>query len=304
MKKFAETKLILPPAEDGRRSGILAFTDLHFNRLTSQAKLDKMLELFAEVVKRENLHYIFFAGDLLENLNVLDDTNLRQKLCEFLKNLGEILPMIMVLGNHDQSTYRGKAAFLDLDKYNQLRQALRKVPNLYLLGDDEPIFDDGKIRVLGVDLPPEAYHFANYSSNQAAEVAFQEKMLRLFPQLKAVPEREYYILLHSVRFLRSVEIDPDVVVLSGHMHSGLVPPGLDKVLKFNTRGLVGPGFQKKPGRKPHYEWFPWNARLRPKAGRMWITLTPVRYLPEDRLVSKVARFYPEISYTVIKGEML
>lgn len=297
MVKVCETQVFLT----GERRPVLAFTDLHFSKDFGEQRLEKILEIFREVIRREKIEYVCFLGDLIDSLVVLEGAGLWQKLYEFLRNLGESLPVIMVLGNHDTSRYEGRKALLDRKGMEGLRSELEKILGVTVLGGEKEIFDDGKVRMLGIDLPNEDYHYANFRSEKTAEEAFREKMGESLPKLETEGVREKYILIHSSRFLREVKIPEDVVVLSGHMHDGVLPPALEKLMETSGRGLVGPGFSKKNGRTIHYEAFPWNARLRPRAGRLWLTLRPVNYLPRDRKIGMLNRIFPEISYTVIKG---
>ncbi len=295
--KVRETQVFLT----GERHPVLAFTDLHFSRNFGEGRLEKILEIFCEVIRRENVEHVYFLGDLIDSLTVMDDGVLRQELYGFLGKLGEILPVVMVLGNHDASRYEGRRALLDVEGMERLRRELQEISGVIVLGGENEIFDDGKVRILGVDLPAECYHFTNFWSERSAMEKFREKMAESLPRLRAESVREKYILMHSSRFLREVEIPKDVVVLSGHMHDGVVPPMLDKIMKFNERGIIGPGFSQKSGKTVNYEILPWNARLRPRNGRMWMSLRPVNYLPRDRKIGKLNRMFPEISYTETKG---
>lgn len=297
MKEVRETKVFLP----GARRPVLAFTDLHFSKEFGEGRLARVLEVLCEAIRREKVEYVCFLGDLVDSLAVMEDASLRQELCEFLQELGEKLPVVMVFGNHDYSRYEDRDALIDRGGFEKMKRRLNLIPNVYLLGDDDEVFDDGKVRMVGVDLPAECYHFTNFQSEKSAAEAFREKMAESLPKLEVRGEREKYLLMHSSRFLREVEIPEDVVVLSGHMHDGAVPMVLDKVTKFSGRGLVGPGFSKKNGKTMSYEILPWNARLRPQAGRIWMSLRPVNYLPRDRKIGKLNRLFPDISYTVIKG---
>lgn len=295
--KVCETRVFLI----GGWRPVLAFTDLHFSKEFGEQRLEKMQEIFQEVIRREKIEYVCFLGDLIDSLVVMDDEELWRKLQDFLRDLGEILPVIIVLGNHDASRYEGREAFLDVEGREILKTRLEQIPGVTVLGDGNEIFDDGKVRMLGVDLPEECYHFANFRSLRSAAEAFREKMAVSLSKLETEDVRERYILMHSSRFLREVEIPGDVVVLSGHMHDGVMPPVLDKVIGFSGRGLIGPGFSKGNGWQSHYEILPWNARLRPRAGRMWMSLRPVNYLPRDRKIGKLNRMFPEVSYMVVRG---
>lgn len=295
--KIRETQVFLT----GERRPVLAFTDLHFSKNFGTGRLTKILEIFQEAIQREKVEYACFLGDLVDSLVVMDSEDLRQELYEFLRSLSESLPVIMVLGNHDWSRYEGKAALIDEEGARKMRWQLNLIPNVYLLGGEDEVFDDGKVRMVGVDLPAECYHFTNFRSERSAVEKFREKMVESLPKLEVEDVREKYLLMHSSRFLREVKIPKDVVVLSGHMHDGVVPPVLDKVTKFSGRGIIGPGFSRKNGKTVNYEILPWNARLRPRNGRMWMSLRPVNYLPRDRKIGRLNRMFPEISYTVIKG---
>lgn len=297
MKAVRETEVLLP----GERRAVLAFTDLHFSKDFGEGRLTKILEILREAIRRENVEYVCCLGDLVDSLAVMRHEELWQELCRFLQALGKILPVVLVFGNHDCAKYEGRAALLDEEGFREMKQRLNLIPNLYLLGEGDEVFDDGKVRMVGVDLPKECYHFTNFRSEKSAAEAFREKMAESLPKLETESKRERYLLMHSSRFLREVEIPKDVVALSGHMHDGVVPPVLDKATKFSGRGVIGPGFSKGGGRQLRYELLPWNARLKPRTGRIWLSLRPVNYLPRDRKIGKLNRIFPDASYMVIKG---
>ena len=186
MMKVCETRVFLT----GERRPVLAFTDLHFSKDFGEKRLEKILEIFREVIQQEKIEYVCFLGVLVDSLVVLEDADLWQKLYTFLRSLGENLPVIMVLGNHDASRYEGRKALLDGRGMEDLRSELEKIPGMTVLGGEKEIFDDGKVRMLGIDLPNEDYHYANFRSEKTAAEAFREKMRESLPKLVTEGVRE------------------------------------------------------------------------------------------------------------------
>lgn len=284
---------------------VLAFADLQYNYRFPVQKLDLMLTTFRNIIQREHIEYIFILGDLIDSLNILNHPRAYARLLDFLRSLAQSTPLILVLGNHD-SYFFGTNQSLQItppELFRKYLHDLEQIPDLHLLVNS--IFDDGKIRVLGLELPSECYYFPKGSLHthlKASQKIFDAHLQKFLPELTDVPNRDYFLLLHSPAFLRyksPVSIPPDVIVLAGHVHHGLVPPLLDEITKFTNRGLIGPGLTNLSNHRTKYQIFPRNARLRPRPNYPWLSLRPITYLSPQAL-HFLNTFYPQISYAILK----
>lgn len=292
----------------GHKRNILAFSDLQYDSSFKVSRLRELLEsLEAEIIKSQ-IDYVFFLGDLVNSLNILEDTISYTKLLEFLRQLAMAAPLIIVLGNHDQYYYTKNRFHARPDLYHQFCADLKQIPQVHLLGTDPeidyPIFDDGAIRVLGLNLPQTCYykHGSTEASRQRGQAEFNKLINRYLPQLESTKFRDYYLLVHSPRYLgKCLDNHGNVMVLAGHMHHGVVPPILDELTKFTHRGIIGPGLNRTSPHNTQFELFPPYARLRPTVNRPWHTVRPSTYFGTG-LFKIFNHLYPKISYTLILND--
>ncbi len=281
-----------------RRRNILTFSDLQFSSHTTSERLQLILQEIQLAVLKYHIDYLFFLGDLINSLEEVAAPERRTRLLKWLREITQIAPLIMIIGNHDYSYndhyVRNSVIF------QQWCDDLRQIPQLYLLGTSESqqIFDDGSIRVMGVMLPDECYPADTFSGNNAT-AAYRTYLSNLLPQLKAVPDREYYLLMHSPRHLNKVPLEPDIFTIAGHSHNGLIPPILDELLRFTTRGLIAPGYRITQQHYIRYELFAPNSRIRPRADRHVMTIHPSTYFSISSHLEIFNRFYPRINYSII-----
>ncbi len=291
----------------GRQRKILAFSDLHFCDKVAGRRTKVILSILKRVCQTEGIDYIFFLGDLINSLDVLNDTVLRAKLREFLEALAEIAPLIIVTGNHDLSYYTAGATkgIMFPDQWYRWVSTLMYNERIHVLdaalGNERMIFDDGVMRVLGMHLPDVCYPTTVCQGRDSVK-AFREYAEQVLPELTKVKDREYYLLLHNPQFLEDVDLDPQIAVLAGHMHNGLVPPVLDEVTRFTGRGIVGPGYYDRKGRKHSYVPFSKGARYYPRMGRPWLTLNACTHLPPESWLWNFDWIFPATSYVVITGD--
>lgn len=290
-----------------RRQRILAFSDLQFDENFSERRLQYIFNGLRSAIKENKIDYLFFLGDLINSLNLLETPTAYQHLLRFLQSLTKLAPLIIVPGNHDVFYYRNSRHCLNNRLYSQYCADLSNIPNLYLLSTDDKtnhhIFDDGKIRVLGLSLPYD-YYF-KHGSIKSTIIKNQDKFDQLIqyylPELLSGKDRDYYLLSHSPAYFNQQMYDPQIISLAGHIHNGSLPPILDQLTRFSERGLIGPGFARQGIVTNHYELFPKNARLRPTAERPWLTIRPVTYF-SDHILKWLNYVYPSLSYTIIRED--
>lgn len=291
-----------------RRRNILAFSDLQYDSSFTVSRLMQLLKYLETEIVKSQIDYVFFLGDLVNSLNVLEDAISYTKLLEFLRQLALAAPLIIVLGNHDQYYYAKNRFRARPDLYHKFCADLKQIPQVHLLGTDPeidyPIFDDGAIRILGLNLPQTCYYKqgSTEASLQHGQAEFNKLINRYLPQLKSTKFRDYYLLVHSPRYLSSrLDSHSDVMVLAGHMHHGVVPPVLDELTKFTHQGIVGPGLNRTGPHNTQFELFPPYARLRPTNKRPWHTVRPSTYFGSG-LFKLFNHLYPKISYSLILGD--
>lgn len=284
----------------GRQRKILAFTDLHFCARIDRERAGVILKVLKQVCRAQKVDYIFFLGDLIDSLEVLHDTILRARLRRFLDKLAESAPVIVMTGNHDLSYYTAGATRGIMVPENWWRWAQNLLQNERVLVLNDTVFDDGVMRVLGMGLPEVCYPTTVEIGCDSAQM-FRKHAREVLPELTKVEGREYYLLLHNPQFLSKITLDPRVAVLAGHMHNGLVPPVVDELTGFSDRGIVGPGYYNRLGRKMSYVPLARGARYRPSIERPWLTLNSVAHLPPESWLWRLDGIFPAVSYAIISG---
>ena len=133
---------------------IVILSDLHFSKKVKDKKLNKIITH----IKKLNPTYILFAGDLVNNLDSIEDKNECKRLTNFLKELTSITKVLMILGNHDfykkaEKDKPFKNYYVEPDK---LLKKLSNIENLFILRNE--VYKDKNIYVYGLEQSPDYYN--------------------------------------------------------------------------------------------------------------------------------------------------
>ncbi len=200
-------------------------SDIHFNLDTKEKKLNKIIEALSYIKP----NYIFITGDLVDNKYIINNKIKIKELVTFLSNLSKIATLIISLGNHDIMSN------CDITFFNKLND----IKNIYVLNNTK--YEDDNIYVTGHTLEHSYYY--NITGYESLEL-----LLKHFDDNKNIinklPKNKYKIaLIHSPVLLNKNEVVEKLkeydLVLSGHMHNGMIPRILDKLIK-NNYGIISP----------------------------------------------------------------
>lgn len=209
--------------------------DLHFDEHFDLKKLD----IIKDALDSSETDYVMFTGDLIDYTNFLyKNTMLMNKLLKWIESIATNHKLIMGYGNHDifKKTNDGWKE----DYCKNFINDLKSIENLHLLGID-PMYEDDKISVISPFIPYKYYE--NETGKESKEV-----LLETLKGIKNLIEsmsfdKIKFLILHSPVFIDSKEMLEFIkyfdFVLSGHMHNGIVPPILDKLVH-NDLGLISP----------------------------------------------------------------
>lgn len=213
--------------------------DIHFSNEFDLRKFDKINQNIADY--SPNLTCI--PGDVIDDLNVCMNTEQVCGLLEWIKLLGQIAPVYISCGNHDKNTvYNGKWYYIESPK---IWDMINNIEGIQVLENEMAINDN--IRLIGYEAPDEYYH--NPEHKDDGELMKQD-IREKFPNIE---NDKYNVLLcHSPRKIFENEVwnsnsqlENVDLVLSGHMHNGLVFPGLDSLWK-SSRGFIAPNSELFP----------------------------------------------------------
>lgn len=221
---------------------ISMLSDFHFNENTKTRSIIKLLDK----IEKEQPNYIFLLGDIIndgKNVN-----NIFRNVSFYLNLMGTIAPVYMVYGNHDLMIRdnNGWDEYINDDYVSMLNS----VENLKVL-DNESVLLDENIGLVGIRLPFSYYQTYSEDSNKCLEIMNDKVNNHL---LDGIDNESYNIFLtHTpnnffdkkiyLEILKMIRenIGKDInfdLLLAGHLHNGLIPVYLDKIIPGN-RGLVG-----------------------------------------------------------------
>lgn len=216
--------------QDKYHKTIALLADIHFSKHYPNKKIDNIIKALSE----NKPDYICIVGDIIDDAKVIDDINLSAKLKSWLQKLSFIAPVIISYGNHDEAYIKKhKGYYVDTtDFFHQFNN----LQNIYFLDNENIQFQD--INFIG-------YHPTPLYFEKKENYDLTEDLKKLNSKIK---NDCYNVLLcHSPIHIMEYNL-PVNLILSGHMHDGLIFPFL-KNIKGNF-GFVG----------PYRTFFPKNSR--------------------------------------------
>lgn len=204
---------------------ICHLADIHFNEFTNE----KMLHDIVNYIYLESPSYIMITGDLIDSPDVIKNRIKIKELVTFLTDLSKLSKVLISLGNHD--IFKDD----DLKFFNKLNE----LNNIFVLNNES--YQDENIYVSGFALPNIYYY--NITGNESSVVL--ENVLHKNKKLvNRLPKNKVKIgLIHSPICLLEKNIlkimNEYDLLLSGHMHDGMVPKCLKFLFKKNM-GIIAP----------------------------------------------------------------
>ncbi len=216
---------------------LAVISDLHYGSKTSEKYLKKVLD------KVENIRptHIIMPGDIIDDDKKIRDIN---TFLSFLKELRKISKVIMSLGNHDISHFENDG-WVSQNKYEYFNQ-IEKLDGVYVLNNEMISDKDHNVNFIGYTEPYENYKYNNKKSlflsdiNDVLNLKLEEDSYNIL--LAHNPTNFENIKKSEVNILENVDL-----IISGHMHAGLVPPYIRPIINKNV-GIISPNknfFPKK-----------------------------------------------------------
>lgn len=204
--------------------------------------------------KKSKPDVIIMAGDTINYLNDIDSETSRQELINFFKKLSSIAPVYLGVGNHDQMHKDRKFLPAKMLKEQQIfLDFFRSIPEITLLHNQKVELKKG-INLIGLTLSRDDYQLPNSTGTEEPAEKLKEELLKHQKLLsRTSPNETNILLIHSPRRFTSEIVDSlggiDYII-TGHMHQGCVPFGLDEILP-GTWGIIAPGNAPFPIRARH-----------------------------------------------------
>lgn len=281
MKNIEIVKNILSSKKLKKDITFIHIGDIHYNETTSTKKL----EYIKYAIEDAHPDYIFITGDLLDKPKITKNKEKIKLLVSWLNSLGNIAKVFISLGNHD----------IILEEDYKFFNKLNDINNIYVLNNQS--YEDENIFISGFTLPTNYYY--NIEKHED-ENALLETLQNNFNLVTNLPKKKYKVaLIHSPILLSEKKVVEKLkeydLILSGHMHNGLIPRILDKIIK-NNYGLIS----------PDKRLFAKNTRGKIKTKYYTIIITGgiTKLSPSStKILSKLNGLYPiSINKITVKGE--
>lgn len=281
MKNIEIVKDILSSKKLKKNITFIHIGDIHYNETTSAKKL----EYIKYAIEDAHPDYIFITGDLLDRPKITKNKEKIKLLVSWLNSLGNIAKVFISLGNHD----------IILEEDYKFFNKLNDINNIYVLNNQS--YEDENVFISGFTLPTNYYY--NIEKHED-EDALLETLQNNFNLVTNLPKKKYKVaLIHSPILLSEKKVIEKLkeydLILSGHMHNGLIPRILDKIIK-NNYGLIS----------PDKRLFAKNTRGKIKTKYYTIIITGgiTKLSPSStKILSKLNGLYPiSINKITVKGE--
>ncbi len=281
MKNIEIVKNILSSKKLKKDITFIHIGDIHYNETTSTKKL----EYIKYAIEDAHPDYIFITGDLLDRPKITKNKEKIKLLVSWLNSLGSIAKVFISLGNHD----------IILEEDYKFFNKLNDINNIYVLNNQS--YEDKNIFISGFTLPTNYYY--NIEKHED-ENALLETLQNNFNLVTNLPKKKYKVaLIHSPILLSEKKVVEKLkeydLILSGHMHNGLIPRILDKIIK-NNYGLIS----------PDKRFFAKNTRGKIKTKYYTIIITggiTKLSTSSTKILSKLNGLYPiSINKITVKGE--
>lgn len=204
---------------------IVLISDIHYQDKTDIKHLDKVLDN----IKKINPDFICIPGDIVNNVNIKDESS----LITWFKKISKISKVIISIGNHEYYIDKKKKLF---GFSKELFDDIKSINNIYVLDNDNIVIDD--INFIGLTLSKE-----HYFEHKEREKDFDKYLKNI------KPNKKYYnvLLCHSPLNIINSKVDVDLI-LCGHTHGGMIPNIFRYFIKH--AGLLSP--TKRPFPKYTY----------------------------------------------------
>ena len=192
------------------------FADIHYSKIF---KINRF-NLIKKNLLINKPDYICIPGDLIDMKNIFDNTYKLNEYLNFFKDISNIAPVYISLGNHDFIRPRNDK----LNNYKDWFNKLDNINNVKVLYNS--IIEINNIRFIGFN--PSLYYY--YKNKKEDENILIEEFNKFHSPICILNEK----VINNVQSLKNVRL-----ILTGHMHNGIVPYPIDKLIK-NNIGLVSP----------------------------------------------------------------
>lgn len=210
---------------------LAVISDLHFSSNTKPVDMNILLNQLKEI----NPQYILIPGDLIDYKSVLKNKEIKEFIIQFMKELSIIAPVKLSIGNHDLDSLED--GYLFGSEFTTIFDLINSIDNVEVLDNKKSITNN--LLVSGYTQSHNVYYNDKKEDSQLMfmELNNHEELLKTDISVPSI------MLIHSPIHITDDNINELLcnydIVVSGHMHEGMMPPLLDDFIPGN-RGLISP----------------------------------------------------------------
>lgn len=217
-----------------KKQKILLIADIHlWDNYNS-----KIINNIIEQAKSIKPNFICICGDIIDQFRYFDKKENLDVLLKFLNELANITITLISLGSHDFfNLKKEKTKNIAENAINFWHKIIKENNNHNLILLDNEIYENNELRIIGYTPSRDYYKLGEDSVTLIFEINKYFKM--------NFSEQKYTILMcHTPRKINSktlekINISHNIdLILSGHMHDGLMFPFLKKLP--TTIGFISP----------------------------------------------------------------
>lgn len=224
---------------------ILSLSDFHLTE-------DKGFEHLKEIKSKTDMtkiSHIVMPGDIINDVNELKDNKFRNKVLQALLDFADDKHVFLSAGNHDQMTLNNKE--WQRGDYSLLQETIKQLPKFHLLKNGE------RITVNDITYSAFSPDYSYYEDEDKerkdleAESDYEEAFMKNY-NANLFDNNTFNILLtHEPQSIIKLSTkkgsciqDNTDLVLSGHMHDGMLPHFFKRFC--GNIGIISPQMQLLP----------------------------------------------------------
>lgn len=236
---------------------------IYTNKIPSDMKLLIISDIHREInrggenlkrikdnVDMQEISTILIPGDITNSVNDLENPNFKSQLQEELIAFSQERPTFVSYGNHDLMAKDGNGHWIP-GKKELLKQTIEELPNYHFISNGQKVNQEN----LSISACSPNYGYYEAKDKKKSERENKDDYTRIFYanyDETLFDEQTYNIFLthepQSIIRLSKEQgscIQPHTdLVISGHMHNGLLPNILQPLA--SNRGLISPQMQLFP----------------------------------------------------------
>lgn len=198
---------------------VVLVSDVHAGNLPLMSGKINFNSTLKGIKKMRKIDFFAFCGDFLNNAQSWRGTPAEKHFVEFTQELAKIAPVILVRGNHD--------IFEGDERTEENYQKLEKLENIILL-------DNKQMKLLGIKITGFTPRHEVYDLGKHGEMAQKISVQDFKKEHFWFDEEDFNLILthspYNITNKTMLRDYPEIfekgdVILSGHLHNGLMPSG-------------------------------------------------------------------------------